>query len=246
MVYGSADRTSNVQHDDFDGDSGFRITDNSHSIYLTALPAALGDINNDGFDDFAISSKGDSIIFLGSATNASDTDIANLPAAAGFVIAGAESIAAAGDIDGDGETEFFVGDTDASDGDARMYVVSADTLAAASDLDDIAAGADLVIRGDGGTLVVAAAGDYNGDGIGDFLVDDAASGTPNSRLKLVFGGQSGEIDLADLQAGQGFAITGATTPMRPGALPPLATSTATVWTTSLSVRRASRNGTGPM
>jgi hypothetical protein len=131
-------------------------------------------------------------------------DLGTLGAAQGFVIQGVEewdnlgaSVAAAGDVNGDGYADVIVGapgaakTDDGAAGEAYVIFGAAGGFGNADGqgrqvvaVDSIGAGQGLIIRGAAGGdqagLSVAAAGDMNGDGFDDLLVGApfADAGTP--------------------------------------------------------------------
>ena len=129
------------------------------------------------------------------------------------------SVASAGDVNGDGLADLFVGAREAGRQSGRSYVVFGKTNTLAVNLSTIAAGrGGFVIRGQavadysGGS--VASAGDVNGDGLVDLIVgaafSDPATGINAGRSYVVFGKTNTvAIDLTAVAAGRGgFVING--------------------------------------
>ncbi len=122
------------------------------------------------------------------------------------------SVSAAGDVNGDGLADVIVGAnrTDQFTSDSgRSFVVFGKATGTLVSLFDVAAGIDgFAINGeaygDVAGLSVSAAGDVNGDGLGDLIV--GASG----RSYVVFGKTTGtRVQLTDITAGfGGFTING--------------------------------------
>jgi hypothetical protein len=133
------------------------------------------------------------------------------------------SVASAGDVNGDGLADLFVGayrsDPAASSTAGRSYVVFGQTTTTAIDLSAIAAGSGgFVINGqcayDWSGWSVASAGDVNGDGLADLIVgapdSDPDAVSDAGRSYVVFGkSTTGAIDLSAIAAGSGgFVING--------------------------------------
>lgn len=190
---------------------------------LDVSPA--GDVNGDGLADFLISAPhyqgaaGKVYLILGrSAGWARDVSLAH--ADASFVgehpgdLAG-QSIAAAGDVNGDGLGDFLIGawgNDEASNNAGKAYLILGKTAGWASNVN--LAQADVSFRGstqdEMAGFPVAGAGDVNGDGLDDFLVGAIGFGDGKSALEgagkvyLVLGqagGWSAHQNLATVSAG---------------------------------------------
>jgi hypothetical protein len=146
--------------------------------------AAAGDVNGDGFDDFLVGSparndglganQGSAYLVLGSATPTAanlSTQIKYGGESAGD-LAGS-STSAAGDVNGDGFADFLVGSPARNDGaganQGAAYLVLGSAAPSAANLS-----AFLTYSGEAaGDLAgtsLGAVGDYNGDGLADYLV----------------------------------------------------------------------------
>eukprot|EP01033_Poteriospumella_lacustris_P004863 gene4863-3484_t len=190
----------------------------------------VGDINNDGFDDFALaapnynSNAGRVSVIFGCQDIAKFTerDFEQLsltgPAPNGFYVINVPNtavdtgvtVAAAGDVNGDGLPDFIIGAPNARTGVGAAYVIFGSTSYAENELDVSSLGsAGFEISGVGGQTgaSVAGVGDVNGDG-----VDDIAVGAPGaSAVAVIFGrrtGGTGTVYLTALNASYGFSIIG--------------------------------------
>ena len=168
------------------------------------------------------------------------TDLSRLPATDVATITGAKSeelgasVANAGDVNGDGIDDFIVGapDTSSDQGAGAAYVIYGKTGGLSSfSVADMTASDGFKISGatakDQAGLSVSSAGDLNGDGIDDLLIGamnadkpanaTAASAGPGAAY-VVYGkaGGSGDIDLGDLSASDGFKIIPASATSRLG------------------------------
>jgi Ca2+-binding RTX toxin-like protein len=203
-----------------------------------------GDVNGDGFADLLVGAPlasasgnaktyaGESYVIFGGASLPATIDLGN-PGLAGITIFGADagdlsggSVSSAGDVNGDGFDDLFVGARDAdAAGNAKKHagesyvIFGGASLPATIDLGNLGA-AGITILGvdeyDLSGFSVSSAGDVNGDGFGDLIVG-AQSADASGNLKslagesyVIFGGASlpATIDLTNLGAA-GITLFGA-------------------------------------
>jgi hypothetical protein len=220
------------------GRGGFKIQGENAGDTAGISVSAAGDVNGDGIDDVIVgahysdSSAGAAYVVFGRSDGF--TSLVDLDAIAagsgGFKIQGenehdfaGHSVAAAGDVNGDGIDDLIVGAPQPSIASGVAYVVFGRTggFATPVDLDAIATGSGgFKIQGenryDYAGLSVSAAGDVNGDGIGDLIVgalDHDYSGRHYAGAAYVVFGRTGgftsPVDLDDIAAGSGgFKIQG--------------------------------------
>lgn len=185
----------------------------------------IGDLNDDGFDELLVGAprasrehpeQGVAYVLYGPiADHVGLQHVAQ--GQGGFAIAGTSAYqrlgavaAAVGDVDGDGQPDFALGDPDWDHGRGRVFVIT--DASAGIGLDAVVGGdAGLVIEGEAGTgragFALAPAGDVNADGRDDLWVaapwaegSDVAAG----RIYLVYGRDDGQpIALGDVAAGLG-------------------------------------------
>ena len=205
--------------------------------------SSAGDINGDGFDDLILGAReangvgeldaGSSYVVFGRAGGfAAGIDVAGLTGANGFAILGADpsdrsgySVAAAGDVNGDGIDDLIIGAPQgdpggrANAGEAYVVFGRLGGFGATLDLGALSGANGFTISGidagDHAGWSVASAGDINGDGRAD-LVIGALYADPGGRdnageTYVVFGRAGGfgaNLDLSSMPASMGFTITG--------------------------------------
>ena len=188
-------------------DKGFSIAGLSNYDRAGREVSAAGDLNHDGIGDFVIGARsalsggsrpGSAYVVFGS-NSLSSVDLSALNGSNGFQIVGVSnnsqlghSISSLGDVNGDGVDDLLVGAFGESSYDGAAYVVfgksgSFDPTLVASSLN----GSNGFKITSGGTdamgYSVSAAGDVNGDGLGDILVSAHARNGGQGGAYLIFG-----------------------------------------------------------
>jgi Bacterial Ig-like domain/FG-GAP repeat/RTX calcium-binding nonapeptide repeat (4 copies) len=242
VVFGQAGGFSDtLQLSALNGSNGFKINGVAAGDFSGRSVAGAGDVNGDGFDDLLIGAfvaspngaeSGQAYVVYGKAGGfASTLELSALNGADGFSIDGLNagdrlgfSVRGAGDVNGDGIDDFILGASLASPNGAASgtaYVVFGQTggFGTSLDLGTLNGSNGFVVNGvaadDQLGVSVNAAGDVNGDGIGDVVVGaflDDPNGADSGAAFVVFGATSGfaaSLDPSTLNGTNGFAITGA-------------------------------------
>ena len=219
VVFGrSGSFTSAVSLSTVDGTIGFRLDGAAASENSGYSVSGAGDFNGDGFDDLIIGAygatpngeySGSSYVFFGrSGGFASAINLSTLDGTTGFRLDGDAlenysgiSVSGAGDVNGDGLDDLFIGAHYANPNGIQKagssYVLfgrsgSFDSVIALSSLDGTNGfRLDGAVADDSSGRSVSGAGDFNGDGFDDLLVG-AYQADPNGLVSgssyIVFGG----------------------------------------------------------
>jgi Ca2+-binding RTX toxin-like protein len=210
VVFGKASGfTSAINLSSLNGTTGFRLNGVADEDQTGCSVASAGDVNGDGFADLIVGARwadpngGNSgstyVVFGKSSGFTAAINLASLDGTSGFRLDGVttgdgsgKSVAAAGDVNGDGFADLIVGadgaDPNSNNSSGSSYIIfgKAGVFAASVDLSSLNGSTgfrlDGVAANDGGGYSVASAGDVNGDGRAD-LVIGADSAAPNGNLR---------------------------------------------------------------
>ncbi|MHC4990993.1 MAG: integrin alpha [Planctomycetota bacterium] len=244
VVFGKFDTDDVLLADLALGIGGFVIRGVEADELTGTSVSRAGDVNGDGLSDIIIgapeananglASAGESYVVFGKLDTAPvdlETDV--IDGDGGFVIRGAnandrsgEQVARAGDANGDGLGDLFIGAPEARPGGVfragTCYVVFGKAGSGAVELADVAAGSGgySIVSGWGGQLFLGSSigggGDVNGDGLDDVIIGlqfrNANGEWDSGETFVVFGkNDGGPISLRDdvVHGPAGFNIRGA-------------------------------------
>lgn len=214
-----------------DGTNGFVLNGVVEQDRSGRLGAA--DVNGDGVDDILIGATGSDpggrsaagasyVVFGSTSAFPASIELASLDGTNGFTLNGIDegdssgAVSGAGDVNGDGLEDILIGalggDHDDGDRAGEAYVVFGSTSAfpvtlELSELDGTNGFVAYATQDDGAAgISTSAAGDVNGDGLGDILIAAGVAG----RAYLVFGSLAfpASLDLSALDGTNGYRFQG--------------------------------------
>ncbi|WP_293006128.1 integrin alpha [Nitrosomonas sp.] len=216
-----------------DGSNGFRLDGVAARDLSGQSVSNAGDVNGDGFADVLVGAfgadpngdfSGSSYVVFGKASGfAATLDLSSLDGSNGFRLDGVAagdvsggSLSSAGDVNGDGFADVFVGAASADpngDFSGSSYVVFGKAAGFDATMNLASLDGSNGFRLDGAAVYdisgasLSSAGDVNGDGLADVIV-----GAPNAGSSyVVFGkatGFSATLDLSSLDGSNGFRLEG--------------------------------------
>lgn len=240
LIYGSANLTATQNLGGLTAAQGVVLQGGAAGDQAGVSVASAGDVNGDGRPDFLIGASaatpggrtgaGSAYLIYGSANLPSIINLGSLMAAQGVVLQGGAafdkagfSVANAGDVNGDGISDFLIGAYTAdpvgrADAGAVYLVYGSTRLPAVINLGSLTPGLGTILQGRASSdymgLSVSGAGDVNGDGRSDFLMG-APYADPGGRSNagvayLIYGSANlpAILDLASLSSTQGLVLQG--------------------------------------
>ncbi len=220
--------TAIINLSSLDGSNGFRLDGESEHDRSGYSVSSAGDVNGDGFDDVIVGTgrASTSYVVFGKAVGFdADINLSSLNGDDGFRVHGVAtlgesgiSIGNVGDINGDGVEDMIVKNVgyDLSYGGqvSHNYVVFGKTAGFSEDIDltSLDGNDGFRMQGPGSNDGIERAGDINGDGFADVIVDSRAldsNGHHAGSSYVVLGGASGfdpVLDLSSLDGHNGFVV----------------------------------------
>ena len=199
-VFGTDSAPFDYSLDQIDGTNGFRLTiaePEPSSEEIGEVVSGLGDINNDGYDDFVVNNWSDGteryVVYGSGGGYPESIALDQLDGTNGFVIEGRSQqdgngigVSGVGDVNGDGIDDFVLGAPNASDhpiaqtGHGQVYIVYGreEGFGARFSVTELNGHNGFTVSGsDSKDLagIAVAGGDVNGDGFSDVIV-----GVPNA------------------------------------------------------------------
>ncbi len=223
VVFGKASGfAAHIDLSTLDGTNGFSLDGTHQNDSVGISVSDTGDVNGDGFDDVIVSGAGSSYVMFGKASGFdAQIDVSSMDGQNGFRLVGGNinnvighSVSNAGDVNGDGFNDVMV------EGFGEFaYVVfgRASGFDATIDISTLDGSNGFRLKGEhySSLYAVSAAGDINGDGLGDVIMGSEfvfLDGDGSGSSYVVFGRTTGfdaQIDLTALDGSNGFRLDGA-------------------------------------
>jgi hypothetical protein len=171
------------------------LTGDAPGHYFGGSVASAGDVNGDGFADVVIGSigayggSGQVYLYLGGATGLASSPATTITGNDGFTANFGDSVASAGDVNGDGYADIVVGAYAAAGGAGRAYLFLGGATGLSSSPAATLTGPDGGDGQFGGT--VASAGDVNADGFADVIIGAQGVGNFAGRAYVYLGSAAG-------------------------------------------------------
>jgi Ca2+-binding RTX toxin-like protein len=220
IIFGASTFEPSLDLSSLHGSNGFRLDSPDLLENVGYTVDSIGDINGDGLADVIVGgpnsgfSNGNSYVVFGRTSFSSSLRLDTLDGTNGFRVEGAFaagfSVAGAGDVNGDGFSDFIVGNHT-----GKSYVVfGGPTFAASVALEDLDGSngfrLDSASDASAGKESLSSAGDVNGDGFADLIVGGfrvVAGGYAGSAY-VVFGGSAfaSSLELEALGENGGFRL----------------------------------------
>jgi hypothetical protein len=173
----------------FDTSPAWELVVGARSAPVDTSWGSMVDVNGDGFADAVIAAPdtdsltGSVLVYLGGPMGLSSSPVTLTGGSAPFPEFG-NSVASAGDVNGDGFADIIIGSPSQNGGNAFVYAGSPDGLVTV--LSTIQGPASGHYFGH----TVASAGDFNGDGYADVFIEGPTP-SASEAMSLYFGGPSG-------------------------------------------------------
>ncbi|MCH9680965.1 MAG: cadherin-like domain-containing protein, partial [Deltaproteobacteria bacterium] len=168
--------------------------------------AGAGDLDGDGFGDVVVVTSRQlgaetltELALVRGGPNRESMHLDQPDVRIAGLVSSSPTVVPAGDVNGDGFDDLLVGDHEGADDAGIVYVVlGGSALGAIENIGSIAVRFDGIAAGDRAGIAVAGAGDFDGDGIDDFVVGA-------SQPQVVVGGTEQDPILAE---GEAYLVRG--------------------------------------
>ncbi len=216
---------------DLNGNNGFFLRGENDIDQVGINVSAAGDLNGDGFDDVIIGGETETLgrlsafVLYGKASGFdTSTLISEVDGTNGFVIRGENDgitsfsgavVSSIGDVNNDGFDDVAFGDDFFNDSNGRVYVIYGNNTGFATELNlaTLNGNNGFIIDGNSqfGSFgnVISSAGDFNNDGIDDFIVGAENVNNESGEAYVIFGVDGNlpaNFNVSDLDGNNGFTI----------------------------------------